>query len=322
MVAPQKMGCCVKNSLLVIAGLVLLGGNAVAKSYYVTVAGLGGEDDYQQRFASWAEELDKTLRDAGGDAEVETLSGDEATLDRVREVLIDISKRATEQDALAFMMIGHGTHDGYEYKFNLPGRDLSASELRALLDGIKAHRQLVANMTSSSGASVEALQAENRIVITATRNGTERNAVVFARYWVAALRDATTDTDKNDAISALEAFVYASRKTAEFYESQERLATEHPLVEDTGIGEGAREPSRENGEGLLAAQFNLLRIGQTQLAAQDPVKRPLIERKEELEAEIDTLKYDKAAIPLTEYKQRLTRLLIELAQTQAKIDEE
>ena len=50
------------------------------------------------------------------------------------------------------------------------------------------------------------------MVITATKTGTEKNATVFARYWVEALRDPAADTDKNETISALEAFRYAERK--------------------------------------------------------------------------------------------------------------
>ena len=96
---------------------------------------------------------------------------------------------------------------------------------------------------------------------------------MFARYWVEALRDPAADTDKNETISALEAFRYADKKTAAFYETQKRLATEHAVLEDTGKGEGVRAPSAENGEGMLAAQFPLLRIGAAATAAKDPAKR-------------------------------------------------
>jgi len=92
-------------------------------------------------------------------------------------------------------------------------------------------------------------------VIAATRTGTEKNATVFARYWAEALRDPAADVDKTETISALEAFRFAQRKTADFYESQKRLATEHAVLEDTGKGEGERAPSAENGEGKLAAAF-------------------------------------------------------------------
>ena len=116
-------------------------------------------------------------------------------------------------------------------------------------------------MTSASGGSRAALEKPNRVVITATKSGNEKNATVFARFWVEALRDPSADTDKNETVSALEAFTYAETKTAQFYDTQKRLATEHPILEDTGQGDGERKPSPENGEGLKAAQFALLRIG-------------------------------------------------------------
>ena len=102
--------------------------------------------------------------------------------------------------------------------------------------------------------------------------------MIFTRYWAGALQDAAADTDKNDVISALEAFQYATRKTQEFYTTQKRLATEHALLEDTGTGDGAREPSPLNGTGLEARQFALLRIGSVRLASQDPAKRGLLEK--------------------------------------------
>ena len=99
-----------------------------------------------------------------------------------------------------------------------------------------------------------------------------------------ALRDPAADTDKNETVTALEAFNYANEKTAQFYETQKRLATEHPTLEDTGQGDGERKPSPENGEGLLAAHFTLLRFGSTQMAATTPEKKALLDKREDLEA--------------------------------------
>ena len=56
------------------------------------------------------------------------------------------------------------------------------------------------------------------------------------------------------------------------------------------------------------------------MAAQDPAKRELLDRKESLEQEIDKLKYEKAAMPSEEYRSRLTGLLLELARTQEELD--
>ncbi len=218
------------------------------------------------------------------------------------------------------MLIGHGSYDGFQYKMNLPGPDISAEELAALLDRIPAGKQLVVNMTSSSGGSLQALKRPGRAVITATKSGTESNATVFARYWVQALRDPAADLDKNETVTALEAFRYADRKTAEFYETQKRLATEHALLEDTGKGEGVRNPSAENGNGLLAARFPLLRMGAAEVAANTPEKQKLLAKKEDLEQAIDKLKYEKAAMPLEQYKQQLTSLLLELAKTNSELE--
>jgi hypothetical protein len=272
-----------RPALLALA--ILLGGSfsAHATTFYLTVAGLGGEPDYEQRFAMWASEIESILKSADRDANVETLKGAGGTRVHVRAALDRIAHEAKAQDALVVMLIGHGGYDGVEYKINLPGPDLSATELASLLDRVPATRQLVVNMTSASGGAMNALRKENRIVITATKTGTERNAAVFPRFWVEALRDQAADTDKNESISALEAFRYAQQKTAEYYESQKRLATEHALLEDTGKGSGVSAPSAENGEGLRAAAFTLVRLGSLQSAANNPEKKKLLEKKDQIE---------------------------------------
>jgi hypothetical protein len=291
-----------------------------ATTFYVTVAGLGGEQEYEQRFISEAQEMDKLLRAGNPDAKVQTLYGAQATKAQVQSVLSGIARDAKPSDAFVLMLIGHGSFDGVDYKINLPGPDLSAVELATLLDRIPATRQLVVNMTSSSGGSRAALEKPNRAIITATKSGSEKNATIFARYWVEALRDPAADTDKNETVSALEAFIYAEQKTSQFYDTQKRLATEHPTLEDTGQSDGTRKPSPENGEGRVASQIAMLHIGATQASANTPEKKALLAHREELEQQIDTLKYQKAATPPDEYKKQLEALLLELAKTQAELD--
>ncbi len=299
----------------------LLGAPAVhARTFFLTVAGLGGEPDYEQRFTSLAKEMDKLLRASSAGAEVATLYRRKRNQGQPDRPAGGVCRQAKPDDDLVVTLIGHGTFDGYQYKFNLPGRDISGVELATLLDKIPAGRQLVVNTTSSSGGSIDSLRRPHRVVICATRRGTERNATVFARYWVEALRTAAADSDKNDSISALEAFRFADAKTAQFYEILKRLATEHPVLEDTGSGEGVRDPSPANGTGRLAQQFIVVRIGSEQKAMSDPAKQALLAKKEQLEQRIDALKYEKAALPFDEYRKQMTKLLIELAQLQEEID--
>ena len=86
------------------------------------------------------------------------------------------------------------------------------------------------------------LEKPNRAVITATKTGTEKNATVFARYWVEALRD-PVGRYRQERESSRRSKRSATReqKTAKFYETQKRLATEHAMLEDTGKGDGREE---------------------------------------------------------------------------------
>jgi hypothetical protein len=301
--------------------LVLHAATARGAVFYVTVAGLVGEPDYEQRVTAPAKDLDKVLKQygAGGSApSIYTLTGTDATRARLTQVLELVARAAKPDDDFVLTLIGHGSFDGVEYKFNLTGPDMSASELAALCNRIAARRQLIVNATSASGGSIPALQRAGRAVISSTKSGTEKNATVFARYWVEALQDPSADVDKNESVSALEAFQYADRKTAEFYTSQKRLATEHPVFEDTGKGEAVRAPAE--GEGRLLASLTLVRFGDAQKAALDPAKRGLLAQKEDLERRIDVLKYQKAAMAQSDYEQQLKALLIELARVQATLD--
>jgi hypothetical protein len=299
--------------------LLLLGAmGAPAATFYLTIAGLGGEADYTQRFKMWAEDIDGSLKKAGGEASVTTMIAPQ--LEQIRARFAELAKQAKPGDALAVFLIGHGTYDGHEYKFNIPGPDLTATELAGLLDRVPAQRQLVVNMTSCSGGSIETLRRANRIVVTATKSGSEKNATNFARYFAEALREPAADTDKNESVSALEAFRYAQTKTTEFFDTQKRLATEHAVIEDTGKGTGKRTVTAENGEGKLAAAFTVVRLGANAAAARDPAKRPLLDKKEQLEQAIEKLKFEKAAMPAQEYKRQLTQLLLELAKTQEALD--
>jgi len=302
------------------AALFLAAIPARAGIYYVTVSGLGGEPDYEQRFTAMANDLDKLLKASGSEAHVYTLSGAQATRGQMTETLGQVAKQARPEDDFVLILIGHGSFDGVEYKFNLVGPDISGAELASLCDHIPSRRQLIVNTTSASGGSIGALEKPGRAVIAATKTGTEKNATVFARYWVEALHDPTADLDKNDSISALEAFEYADRKTAAFYDSQKRLATEHAVFEDTGKGQPVRAAATDTGEGHLLATFTVLRIGAAQLAANDPAKRDLLAKKEELEQKIDTLKYQKAAMEQEDYKKQLTEALLELARVQGELD--
>jgi hypothetical protein len=304
---------------LLLALTCLFALEAHAATFYLIVAGLGGEPDYEQRFIAAAKDLDRIFKSAGATARVYTLVGAQATATGFRDTIKTIESEATADDDFALILIGHGSFDGVEYKFNLPGPDVTATEIAALCDHVASRRQLIVDTTSASGGAMQALERPGRAVIAATKSGTEKNATVFARYWVDALQDGSADIDKSESVSAMEAFLYASEKTAAFYDAEKRLATEHAVFNDVGRGEPVRQPG--NGQGTLLSTFTLLRLDASQLAANDSAKRALLDKKEELERKIDILKYRKAAMDPADYKKQLTDALVELSNVQEKLDQ-
>ena len=308
---------------LVVAALVIscaLSLPAAAATYFLTIAGLGGAPEYETQFPQEATELDKALQANNGNVHVETLKGASATRKQIEETFTRLAAQVKEDDFFAVTLIGHGTFDGAEYKFNVPGPDPTATDLARWMDRIPARQQLIAVLTSSSGAALPVLAKKGRIVITATKSGTEKNVVVFTRYWVDALRDPSADADKNGAVSALEAYRYASRKTAAYYEEQKALASEHAMLSDNGSATGERNPDATNGQGLAAGAFALIRSAEPATEALTEEKRALLAKKEDIQARIDRLKYQKAGMDEQEYRKQLAAALLELAKTQAEID--
>jgi len=291
---------------------------ASAEAYFLTVAGLGGEPDYEREFSALAADLDRTLK--GPEAHVYTLSGEDASRAQLIHTLQLIAGLAQPADEFVLILIGHGSFDGIDYKFNLVGPDISAAALAGLCNRIAARRQLIINTTSASGGSIPVLARGGRAVIAATKSGTEKNATIFARYFVDALQDPTADLDKNDAISALEAFEYATAKTAAFYEAQKRLATEHAVFVDTPNAAPVRAASTQTGAGRFLSSLVLVRLGAARTAAADPAKRQLLDQKEQLERRIDTLKYQRAAMSAEDYKRELTDALVQLAKIEQQLE--
>ena len=106
----------------------------------------------------WADDIGiDHLKKAGGDSNMVTLRSHARTgcAARCADLAGEGQARAI---ALVLMLIGHGSYDGSDYKFNLPGPDLSAAELATLLDtDSRRARKLVVNMTSASGGAMDAV---------------------------------------------------------------------------------------------------------------------------------------------------------------------
>ena len=284
--------------------------------YAVIINGAGGDPAYAKQFEQWTAELKSALLERFTFEAKNLLVLENAKAIDVRNTFAQLKSQMEANNVLFVFLIGHGSFDGKESKFNLVGPDLAASEYNTLLSALPTKRVIVLNMASASGEFIKSLSAKGRIIITATKSGQETNATRFAGFFITALKAPDADTDQDGHVSILEAFVYANRLTANFYTRAGRLATEHALIDDNGDGVG-REKA-EAGEGLLARATYLDSLTVDEAAANAATGRLLKERTR-LEGEIEQLIGRKRTLPEAEYEATLERLFIELAKVNRSI---
>jgi hypothetical protein len=97
------------------------------------------------------------------------------------------------------------------------------------------------------------------------------------------------------------------------------MQTEHPVLEDNGDKEAQMHPSSENGEGLFARTLFLdSGLAPTQIA-QTPEMKELAREAENIQRQVEELKYRKSGMPEAEYLKKLEELLIRLSQINTKL---
>ena len=293
--------------------------------YAVIINGASGEPEYGKQFEQWTTQLGSLLSERYGfeSKQIKVLTEKpadatttRATAEEVKSTFAALKSQLDANNILFLFLIGHGSFDGKESKFNLVGPDLSATDYNAMLSSLPTRRVVVFNMSSASGEFIKSLAAKGRIVITATRSGQETNATRFAGFFIAALTATDADTDQDGHTSVLEAFVYANRLTEDFYKRAGRLASEHALIDDNGDGVG--HDKLEAGEGLLARATYLDSLSVDEAAASVATAR-LIKERARLEGEIEQLIARKANMQEAEYEATLERLFIELAKVNRSI---
>jgi hypothetical protein len=286
----------------------------------IVVIGAEGEAGYGKEFAQAAERWEQAAR--RGNASVVTIgrAGDaEGDKQRMKAAIDAELKPDRTTQPLWLVLIGHGTFDGQEAKFNLRGPDVSDEELAAWLAPCKRPLAVI-DCSSASAPFLTRLSADNRVIITATRSGTENNVARFGEHLASAIADPAADLDKDGQTSLLEAFLAASHRTAEFYVNEGRIQTEHALLDDNGdklgissdffSGLRATKGARDGAplDGPRARQFHLVLSPAEQAM---PAERRA--RRDELELAIENLRQQKVALPEADYYGRLEPLLLELA---------
>ncbi len=305
------------------------------QTHLVVISGASGAAEFRERFHQWGLTVVRAAVDKHGldpadviwlaeRPEMDQLIDGPSRREDIEAALGELSERTGPDDAVMIVLIGHGTSSGGDSRFNVPGRDLSATDFAFLVERFGTRNVVFVNTASASGAFISEMSGPNRTVITATRSPREGNATRFAGFFADAFAGEVADTDKDERVSVLEAFAYARREVERSFEEDGLLATEHALLDDNGDGVGSGFEEEGDLDGALARTVFLSRGGgrvtDAEIAA-DPELAALYRQRQELEEQIAALTALRDTMQAEQYEAELEGLLVELTLTTRAIRE-
>ncbi len=303
--------------------------------YAVIIVGPSVGADSISQFRQWAYSLhDILIRDYGYSTDSITLLHDldaagpnagnrlDGTSDRagIAAAFSELRDQVSDGDQLTVYLIGHGSGEGGEAKFNIIGPDYTGPEFRELLEPFARQDMAIINTTSASYGFSAFLSGEGRVVISATRSASEKYDPVFSRYFIEALDGRAGDLDKNNRVSLLEAFNYARANVEQWYADQGRLASEHAGLDDNGDAMFSLGPGLDDPDGRLAeiAYIDSVAAETANLGGEALALKSLMQQ---LERSVFILRGRKAEFLEPYYWRQLEELLVELARATARFNE-
>ncbi|MCA9175144.1 MAG: hypothetical protein KDB14_11730 [Planctomycetales bacterium] len=310
-------------ALLALVCLVASARGADPRADLILVEGAGGAPEFTEQFGQWSERWRQAAESSG--VAVISIGGPRAAEDKQSPSDRDLLRQAIQRQLvpserpLWIVLLGHGTDDRRDARFNLAGPDISAKELAGELKDCQRPLAVLCCF-SASAPFLNELSGPGRMVVAATRSGAEHNFSRFGGYLAEAIGgDLTADLDKDGQTSLLEAFLLASKQTQDFYADENRLATEHALLDDNGDQRGTpadwfhgirpvKSPKDGAMDGLLASR----RVFVPGDSERDASPQFLADR-DKLEQQISSLRQRKAELPEDDYYQQLEPLMLQLS---------
>ncbi len=313
----------------------------------IVLVGAPGTDEYGATFRSWSARWEEAAKRAeinctvispvpvAAKAAFETTTSEKTTpetappvtdLQRLREAIASASEVKSEEP-LWIVFIGHGTFDGRTASWNLQGPDVSAEQLAEACKRLQRPLAIVA-CASCSAPFINALSGTDRVIISATKDGNQIQYSRFGEAMSLAISTLEADINRDGQTSLKEAWLFASRRTAEFYKTEGRLATEHSLLDDNGDSQGIRSELYEGDrivanvekpqevDGPLAARWSFVRSEEERRLT--PEQR---QSRDTLEIQLEELKRRKETMAESEYLIQLEVLMLPLAELYKSVDQ-
>jgi hypothetical protein len=275
-------------------------------THVLIVTGLSAEPRFARMFATAAGAIDDAAHTQWhvADSNIVYLSEDpaadarrmtgKATMTAIADAFATLARRIRAGDVVLVFLLGHGSGEMEASAVNIPGPDPTAADYARWLVPLDRATVVFVNASTGSGDFAKVLAGPNRVIVTATKTGMEKNESIFAGYFAAGLTGTDADADKDGRVSVLEAFNYARMQVVKVYESTNRMLTEHAVLADSS---GIASRIAFGGDA----------------ATDDPRVIALLGERRVLEASVDSLRRIKLTMDSTVYTGELERLLLQLA---------
>ncbi len=336
-------------SLMMATGLPI--SLSAEQNHVIVISGLGGAQEYRDRFYEWSIQLVDAAIDRHripADQVVFLAEQPDRDPDRIRArstweniqtAITEVAEHAAFDDLVLIVLIGHGSFSGSVSHFNLPGPDPTVVDFAVALNELRDQQVAFVNTATASGEFIAGLSGPKRTIITATKTARERNETKFGEFFVEAFAgrvmpevetptatnsvneiaiDDVADANKDGRVSLLEAFDYTRRQVARVYEESGLLLTEHAMLDDNGDGYGSDEPDplTAGADGRIAQALFFTpsgRLTTAELETDDPTLMGLYAERNAIEKRVLAHRTLRDGMDSEIYEQELERLLIDLA---------
>lgn len=292
---------------------------AESNTHVLVVVGADGTPEFGEQFRAWAGDWKTVGKTAGAQVSVigESSLGKLTDSEQLKAAIGSIPTAGARP--LWVVFIGHGTFSGKVAKFNMRGPDVSAKELGEWLKPIQ-RPLVVVNCASSSSPFINQLSGKNRVIVTATKSGSQYNYARFGEYFARAIASLDSDLDHDDEVSVHEAFLRASSDVKAFYAAEARICTEHALIDDNGDARGtpanmfrgvrviAKAKDNAKVDGKFGSRITLSPAGK-----QLPFTDKELKQRDELERKLEAHRTEQSDLTEDQYDEKIEPILVSLA---------
>ncbi len=310
--------------------ICLMAFNASLLADHVIICGSGGDPEYRERFTNWGSQLKMWLREntdrndgvhlfqeAGG---ADDTADGFTSLETLQSFFQKLAKEHSPDKNLFIYLIGHGSYLQDISKFQIPGPDLTATELNRLVSTVPSENVVVVNAASSGAGFINELSGPHRIICTATRSVGEKSAPQFMAHFLEGLKDGSADRNRDTRISVHEAASQAAALTEAWYVGTGLIATEHAILDDNGDSLGSRlhdldrGPDRPKNDGERSKKVFIKPFSFPPQAPQELITSYLEAMKE-----VEALQEKKGALSQEAYYGQLEQKILAAARLHRKI---